>query len=89
MDTSVFHMGEKSLQVVSYCSQDITKIDSISRLFLHLCSSSLIVLVNGIHFSPIFKRKKDERIKLPVRKYDGIPGMVSTLKWYYDQIFAS
>ena len=30
----------------------------ISRVFLHLCSSSLIVLFDDIHFSPIFLKVK-------------------------------
>ena len=51
-------MGVKSIRafkLLAIVSRILNRKEAfISRLFLRLCNSSLIVLVDGIHSSPIF-----------------------------------
>jgi len=54
-------MGVNSIRadkLSAIVSRILNKKASISGWFLHLCSSSLIVLFDDIHFSPIFLKVK-------------------------------
>ena len=62
LDTFVFDMGVNSIRAYKLSAivpRILNKKEAfISRVFLHLCSSSLIVLFDDNHFSPIFLKVK-------------------------------